>query len=850
MLPLPIDSFLGQILDSVRENSIVIVEAAAGSGKTTRIPPALIEALPGKILILEPRRIAARYAARRVACELGEDPGATAGYQVRFEGAHGGATRLLYLTEGLLLRQLQGNPTLQGVSCVILDEFHERHLHTDMAFMALRILQGRLRPDLKLVLMSATIDRAALSANLPQAPVISCPVKPFPLSVEHLQHADDSPLHHQVRHAVKELFPKASPPGNILVFLPGAAEIRASMEALSDYAAAQGALLLELRSEIPLAGQEKVFTPQGKRKIILSTNVAETGVTVEGVTAVVDSGLARIAGFAHWSGLPTLTVRPVSQASALQRAGRAARTAPGTVKRLFTLHDFTRRPPFEKPEIERCDLSQGLLDLASFAEKLGLREPLHGKLPWLQAPPGDLMDAALKLLSMLGALDGRGSITETGRLMAELPLHPRLARAVVEGRKLGAAPQVLAAAALISEGMLLLRDEDPGVIAAGDVSFQRDALAAFEERKLPPSIARLVDNRRATRIRLSLRELCRLEGCSYREALAPLSDEKLAEALMAGFPDRVAQARRTGKRGAGRRELNFCQGGGGILSGESVVKQSQWLLAIEADEKSRNAASALRIRTAQEVPPELLVLSGPPFLSEKEHCLWDDGNERVRCSRILSYGELVLEERAPVPPEGPASEVLLKELRRGWPRPFDSESALASYDARRDLAQAWGISLDFPDLKGALFEELLRSLARGKKGFAEIRSRPLEDYIDEFLSPEMKKALSSHAPLHISIGTRKSVRISYEKGKAPSVAAPLQDFFGMKATPLIGCGATPLVVHLRAPNGRDVQVTSDLAGFWEKTYPSVRRELSRRYPRHYWPENPLEAAPRRPAKRR
>jgi len=854
---LPIDGLIEEITQSLHSHSTVIIDAFAGSGKTTRIPPALLAHFSGKILVLEPRRIAARLAAEWVAAERGEKCGNTVGYQVRYEDVSSTSTRLKYITEGLLLRFMCSNTELEGVDCVILDEFHERHLHTDVAFALLRHLQMTSRPDLRLIIMSATMNTALLSRHVEGAQSFSMEGRLHPLTIEYMSSIADRPLRNQISQAVKEMFLDLRCQGNLLVFLPGFAEIKASLEALNDFAEKHNALLLELRSETPADEQRKVFSPSEKRKIILATNVAETSVTINGVTGVIDSGLARIAGFAHWSGLPTLDVRPVSQASCAQRAGRAGRVAPGIVKRLYTEHDYLRRPQFERPEITRSDLSQTVLETALILGAAGGKTISLLELPWLEKPPLRMIDSAFELMKMLGAFDEKGEVTSLGRRMSTYPLHPRLARMVEEGRNLGCESQALLAAALIAEGMLIRKGVSQSGKGESDIGLQCELFCEIEggthslER-----YASIVERGTFKRIERAVQSLCRGRGMNWRAGLTPPGDDDLAALVLSGFPDRVAQQRAADKRHssavprAAKAELNFCLGGGGTLSRTSAVTDSRFLVAVLADEKTADsdAATAISVYAAQGVSPELLALSGGSLVREESLCFFDETSGRVKRVERLLYGRLMLEECSRTPDEKTCEELLTEALRSSWPGPFKSTHELRQYSSRVRLIKETGVECAFPDLEGEEFEALLRHICRGKRSFDEIASQSLDGYIESMQSPEARHALAALTPQRIHIGCNRKALVHYEEGKKPWVASRLQDFFGVTETPRIGGGKVPLVVHLCGPGGQVVQVTSDLESFWRNAYPSVRKELSRRYPKHYWPDNPAVAEPRLPGR--
>src|SRR5918997_835582 len=449
MQPLPIDPLLPEIVASLRRGPNLVVEAPPGAGKTTRVPPALLDAGvagEGEVWVLEPRRLAARLSARRVAEERGESLGETVGYQVRFDEVGGARTRLRFLTEGVLTRRLLADPRLGRAGVIVLDEFHERHLQADLAVALLRRLQRTERPDLRLVVMSATLDAAPVAEFL-ESPVLRSEGRRFHVEIEHLARPDERPLAEQVASAVARLITEGAGglDGDVLVFLPGAAEIRRAQSACEQLAERHDLLVVPLHGELPAEEQDRAVRPAGRRKLILSTNVAETSVTIEGVAAVIDSGLARVAGQSPWSGLPVLKVSRVSRASAVQRAGRAGRTREGRCLRLYTAQDFGARPPHETPEVRRLDLAESVLELRA----AGVVDV--GGFEWFEPPAPEALEAAETLLRRLGATDAAGRVTDAGRAMLRLPLHPRLGRIVVEAEGRGVAREACTIAALISE---------------------------------------------------------------------------------------------------------------------------------------------------------------------------------------------------------------------------------------------------------------------------------------------------------------------------------------------------------------------------------------------------------------
>ncbi|HYR18290.1 MAG TPA: ATP-dependent helicase HrpB [Myxococcales bacterium] len=814
--PLPIDEVLPEVAARIREGPALVLEAPAGAGKTTRIPPALLDLVPGEVVVLEPRRLAARTAARRVAQEMGERPGETVGYQVRFEDKTGPRTRLRYVTEGVLTRRLLADPLLRGVSAVVLDEFHERHLQGDVALaLLLQLLRGS-RPDLKIIVMSATLDSAPVAAHL-GCSVVRSEGRRFEVALEHAERPDPRRLSDQVAAAVRKLtVPETS--GDVLVFLPGAAEIRQAGEAVAELAAHRLLIVLPLHGDLPAEEQDRALAPASRRKIILSTNVAETSVTVPGVTAVVDSGLARIAAHSPWSGLPSLQVAKISRASAAQRAGRAGRTAPGRALRLYTRADHDGRPEHLSPEVRRLDLAELVLELRAAGH-----DP--GRLPWLDAPATAALEAAEALLRRLGAVDAAGAATELGRRCARFPLHPRLSRMVLEAAARGAGREGAAAAAALGEGRGP-RDRR-----------SRDTIRNWSSAP-PTASSDLIDLEGPERARAQIE---RLLGASRREPDRDAREEALRIAVLAGFPDRVAK-----RRAPGSSEVLLSSGGSATLSPGSAVRDAQLLVAVDVEER-RGQGRLLRLASA--IEPEWLLDLFPGELRESTELVWDEERGRAAVVSRMTYGALVLEEgrRAPGEAERAAAEAMLAAHLR--PEALLAPEALRSFRARTELIAAQSPEAGVRALADADLAEALRELCRGRASLEEVRGADLGAALLERLGPGAARALATLAPEHVQLPGGRKLRIEYEPGQAPAARSRLQDFFGMRAGPRVAGGKVPVVLHLLAPNGRAQQVTSDLAGFWERHYPAVRRELMRRYPRHPWPEDGATATPPAPRTR-
>lgn len=852
---LPIDALIPCIIENLKSSNSLILQATPGAGKTTRVPSALKELFEGKIFVLEPRRLAAKLSAERAAQELSEKCGETIGYQIRFDKVESEKTKIKYITEGIFSRLVISDPILSGISCVIIDEFHERHIHTDIALMLVKLLQQTIRPDLKLIVMSATLETKNLQEYLPDAKVFLSEGKVFPISFEYFKPEDTKKqLQFQVHHAVEDLLKNPSCPGHILIFLPGAQEIKRCAEALQDLSDQNHCDVYQLKADLPIQEQQQIFSQSVKRKIILSTNVAETSITIDGVTGVVDSGLAKIAGQASWSGLPTLDVLPISQSSCIQRAGRAGRTGPGVAKRLFTQLDFNMRPAFQKPEIQRVDLSQMLLELKIMEKKLQsffksnqIKNKNQNFFPWLEEPPQNIVQSCSTLLRYLGAFDSENNVTDIGIQISKYPLHPRLGKVLVEAQRKNLLPQAILVVSFINEGMLFRKGIDAPDVAHSDIEYQLEIFKSFYFKKdLSQSKKNLIDFVAFKRIETLTRQLCNITSISFQKCLEPISQENLSLILLSGYPDRVCQVRNQSKKNiSGRKEMNLCLGGGALLAHSSVVQDSEFLLAIDAEESASaiSQSDSTQIRICHGIEEDLLIAAPDGFVQDSENYTWDVQNERVRGAKKTLYGKLVLEEHPIKEQTRQYETILTKQLSSLWPKPFDDDSALQFLGVRTALAKKAGCSLNIPNFSEEDFDLLLCHICEGKKSFDEILEKDLDEYIEEFINYDDKKTLSELFPSSITIGKGKKVKVHYEKDKPPWVASRLQDFFGTLQTPRICKGTITLVVHLLAPNMQSVQVTTDLAGFWERGYMEVKKELSRRYPRHSWPEDPKTAEP-------
>jgi ATP-dependent helicase HrpB len=791
---LPIDGSIPAILQALRESNNLAIEAPPGAGKTTRVPPALLDLDPRGVLVLEPRRLAARLAARFVAGEAGESVGQTVGYQVRFEEVAGPRTRLRFVTEGVLTRMLLSNPSLEGLATVVLDEFHERHLEGDLALALLRRLQRTARPDLRVIAMSATLDAAPVARFL-VAPVVRSEGRRYSLDIEYTPHSA-APLEEQVRAALERL--AASTTGHSLIFLPGATEIRRAATACAALAKRHGWLIAPLYGDQSPEEQDLAVAPSLQRKIVLATNVAESSITIDGVNTVIDSGLARVAGHSPWSGLPTLEVARISQASANQRAGRAGRTGPGRAIRLYPQEDFVRRPAHDVPEILRADLAPAALLLRA----MGIES--FDALEWLDSPSPAAAAQAESLLRQLGA---EGPV---GREMARYPLHPRLARLIVEARRRGVAEDGCTVAALLSADQRLPTEARH----AG-----RSDLLALLDASWEPRAAQVV------------RQVRRIVNAPKQ---ARRDEDALLISALAAFPDRVARRRAGG-------DLQLASGGSAQLAPSSTVTQAELLIAVEAEDRregalrDRHSRQSPLVRLASAIEPEWLIDLFADRIVEVSKAEWNRGAERVEGLSALMFGEIAIEETRRAPDPAAAGELLAsKAIEAGIGRFVDRE-ALDAFFERVHFAS---LHSEVAPLTMADAEQALRKIAQGRRSFSD-----LEDAARKQIIPALRRGLPREfdtlAPESLRLPGGRQVPVNYEPNQPPWIASRLQDFFGMRETPRIARGQVPVVVRLLAPNQRPVQMTSDLAGFWQRLYPQVRKELSRRYPKHKWPENPV-----------
>ena len=834
-LPLPVESVLDEVKNALAEASCAVLQAPPGAGKTTRIPPALMKApwLSGRrIVMLEPRRLAARAAAFRMASGFGEPAGNTVGYRIRMDSKVGADTRIEVVTEGILTRMIQADPVLSGVGLVIFDEFHERHLTSDLGLVLCLDLQEAFRPDLRLLVMSATLDAAKTSELLGAAPVISCSGRLFSVDTRYRAVGRDGPDDRSVAEAVVSA--SRTEKGGILVFLPGAPEIRRVAARLSRASLEDQWEVYSLYGELGREGQERAILPAGpgRRKIVLATNIAETSLTIEGIGVVVDAGWVRVPRFDPRTGMTRLVTLPVSRESADQRRGRAGRTGPGVCIRLWPEVLHASLPAHRTPEILEADLVPLALELALW----GLSDP--GKLAWLDPPPESKFRQAQGLLQELGAVDKQGRITGEGRTMAGLGIHPRLGRMVLEGRREGIGKTACLLAAILEDRDFLSFQAKS---RESDVRLRLDILAAMSAgRPMPPGTAAVNQVRCRRILKWAERLGRRLSGKPGK-----LRPERAGRLLAWAYPDRIAMAR-TGQIG----RFLLSDGGGAHLSSIEPMSTEPFLVAAELDGNRTDA----RIFLAAAYDRQTLEDQFQGRIQSKETVRWDAESRSVVGMREKTFGALVLtEERIAAPDPGKTLQAMLEGIRSLGIEALPWNEALRIWRRREMFLRQVFPDQHWPDLSDP---ELLNSLhswlgplLKGVSRLCDLNEAALKNALFGLLTWKQHREMDQLAPSHLTVpsGNRKAVDYS---GALPVLAVKLQEMFGCRQTPSVAAGEVRVLLHLLSPAGRPVQVTRDLESFWRQGYESVKRELKGRYPKHPWPEDPLSAAPTAEVKRR
>jgi ATP-dependent helicase HrpB len=819
-----IEEVLPELLATLEHGNVAVLQAPPGAGKTTRVPLALLNApflKEGRIIMLEPRRLAAVNAARFMASCLGEEVGRRVGYSIRFERKVSKATRIEVVTEGILARRLQSDPLLEGVAAVIFDEFHERSLTCDLSLALCRDVQQGLREDLRILVMSATLDAAPVAKLLGGAPLISSAGRQFPVELRYAKLEPSGRLPEIACSAILKAL--AETRGDILVFLPGAGEIRRCERLLKGSVGAE-TLVAVLYGDLPFAAQEQAILPADRRKVVLATNIAETSLTIEGVRTVVDAGFSRQLRFDPSTGLNRLEALRISAASAEQRAGRAGRVAPGVCYRLWTEHTQTTLLPFTPPEIRVSDLTPLALDLALW----GVADP--ASLSFLDAPPPAHLAEGRALLARLGALDARGAITELGRKMAKLPMHPRLSAMLVAAVSRGEGALGCTLAAILSERDILPRGS--GSLSESDLMDRVDALA----ERLDPQGCRIVE-RLADYFQKALGVPA---GGGHGDAAL------VGELLLKAYPDRVARER---SPGSGR--YLMANGSGARLSTRSNLRAQPFIVAIEVE----GGGAEGEIHMASAVTPEAVRLGCSAAITRGKKVFWDDREGRVVARDEERLGAILLSERAATPSKDEICAALVEGILSGpgigglqW-----SDEAQEFRNRVNFLARVLPEE-ELPDLSdrglAASIERWLLPQLGGVRTLAQLARIDLLAPLKGLLSWREQKLVDDGAPTHLKVPSGSRVQLSYPADGPPFLAVKLQEMFGLAETPRIAFGRVPVLIHLLSPARRPIQVTADLRSFWNGAYREVCKELRGRYPRHPWPDDPWEAQATRHVKKR
>ncbi len=850
---LPVEEALPRLRAALAAHPAAVLQAPPGAGKTTLVPLALLGEpwLAGRsILILEPRRLAARAAAGRMAQLLNEPVGATVGYRIRFESKVSKATRIEVLTEGILTRRLQGDAALEGVGLVIFDEFHERHLHADLALALTVDSQRGLREDLKLLVMSATLDGAAVARALNDAPIVTSEGRSYPVAVRYLNRDPDGALPAVVAGAVERALGEEE--GDALVFLPGAFEIRRT-QGLLDSALGGRAEVLPLYGDLPWEAQQRAIAPDtGRRRVVLATPIAETSLTIEGVRIIIDSGYARVPQFDPVSGLTRLVTQRISRASAEQRAGRAGRTAPGVCYRLWCESTQRGLIPQAIPEIRSADLAPLALELAAW----GVSDA--ASLAWLDPPPAAALAQARDLLTELDALDPAGRITAVGRELARLPLHPRLAHMLRTAQDLGLGALACDLAALLSE-----RDIFRG--EAGRTCDLGPRLEALQEFRRRGRAAAGVDTEACRRSEQAARQWRRMLDGGEREM--PATDAGRAGLLLAlAYPDRIAQ-----QRAPNEPRYLLANGRGARLPEWELHLRQPFLVAASTD-AAQGSASVARGRTPGATAGSGTAGEGRIFLAAtisaddlhrhfaahirtEDEVVWSEGEAAVVAQRVERLGALTLDRR-PLRQADPEQlrAAMLEGLRRLGIEALPWSPEAREVQARVLSMRQWFPDEGWPDLsETALADRTAEWLGPCLDGItrrAHLARLDLAAILRAQLDWKQAQQLDSEAPTHLAVPSGSRLKLEYRPGESPVLAVKLQEMFGLADTPRVARGRVPVTLHLLSPARRPIQVTQDLRGFWKRTYAEVRKELKGRYPKHPWPDDPWSAAPTARAKRR
>ncbi len=842
---LPIYELESALVASLRAHSRIVLQAPTGSGKSTQVPQMLLDqglAGDGEIVVLQPRRLATRMLAARVAQERGGRLGDEVGYQIRLDRVCSARTRIRFVTEGVLLRQMLSDPGLRGVSAIIFDEFHERHLYGDITLARALDLQETRRPDLRLAVMSATLDAGALEKYLAPCELLTSRGRTFPVDVEYVARSlGNSPVWAAAAEEFERLARETE--GDVLVFMPGSYEIGRTIEAIAHTRAGRDCLVLPLHGELSVRDQDAAVARYEQRKVIVSTNVAETSLTIDGVRVVIDSGQAKIARFDPYRGINTLLVERISRASADQRLGRAGRTAPGRCVRLWTEREHQDRAAQELPEVKRLDLAEVVLTLKAS----GIADV--AKFRWLEAPDARSLERALTLLTDLGALssssaetEDEGDITTLGRRMLAFPAHPRYARMLLAGNDAGCVRAVALIAAL-TQGRNLLqrsggkqmqqdREDLLGENAESDFFVLMRAHRFAEQRNFNPGACRELGinalvAREAAALADQFLRIAKDEGLDLESR--DTGSEALQKCVLAGFPDMVAQ-----RMDGGTLRCALVHGRRGVLARESVVS-TPLLVASEVREVQIRGELETLLTLATAIREEWLRELFPGGFAETSEVFFDSTLRRVLAKRQTRFHDLVLrsEQTDKVPLEQ-AAALLAREVEAGTCPLKLWDNAVDQWILRLNQLAEWHPEFELPPLGDDDRRMLVEQICHGATSYKEIKERPVWPTVKAWLSTSQQELVEDYAPERIELPNGRKAKIAYAAKTAPTIAARIQDLYGVTSELRIAHHTVPLVIQVLAPNHRPIQITQNLATFWKESYPKIKQELQRKYPKHEW----------------
>jgi ATP-dependent helicase HrpB len=822
----------------LKSQGCVVIQAPTGSGKSTQIPQFMLEdglAGTGRIVVLQPRRIAARMLAKRVAEERGAKLGGEVGFHYRLENVSSRETRILYVTEGILLRQMQENATLPGISALVFDEFHERHLEGDLALARARQIQQSVRPDLKIVVMSATLETALLSDYLKPVEVLESPGKMFPVTLEYLPKPSEAPVWELAAEAC-ETAVRRQPEGDVLIFMPGAYEISRTLNAVRNTLSAAEFAFHALHGELPPAEQDAAVTPGGKRKVIVSTNVAETSLTIDGVRVVIDGGLARVARFDPHRGINTLLVEKISRASAQQRLGRAGRTAAGHGVRLWTERENEQRAAQTMPEIRRLELSGALLTLKAS----GIDDLEH--FPWVERPEEKSFARALTLLHDLGALDHAHQLTAVGRRMASFPAHPRYARMLLAADELGCVRAAALIAALSQSRNILLRSEGKRMDEAredilggeGESDFFTLMRAwrfaqgrNFDMQRCRPLGIHAGSAREVAGTLEQLLRLCERAGLDVAEK--PASSEAIQRCVLAGFSDQLAR-----RIDQGTLRCRLVHHRTGELVRDSIVRKSALFVAGEIREVDSRDELRVLLSQATAVEESWLRDAFPGDFSEGTQTLFDPAVRRVMTRRTRLFRDLVLDFTEQDGTDADeAARLLTEEVMAGRCPLKNWDDAVEQWFVRLACLRSWMSELELPAADDEARRAIVGQIVHGSFTYKAIKDAEVFPVLREWINPQGQRWLDQFAPERLELPGGRKAKVIYTVGSPPMTAARIQDLYGVTSL-TVAKGRQPVTIQILAPNQRPVQITTDLANFWKESYPKIKQELSRKYPKHEW----------------